>query len=292
MGLEMSAQCLLCHLNKNVELAQSLGDGQTAAAFAKALMKLYLAAPEDATSPCFGPGTAELFQRFYGLDLDRFREEKAASNRYVLARMDSVRARIEAAPDPLFAGLQYALLGNYIDFSALNGQVSFDELDGMLLRAADMSVEQRSYDALHRELEQAKSLLYFTDNAGEIGFDRLFAEQIRKAYPAISITFCVRGGPALNDATREDAAAVGQPFPVIDNGSTIPGTYLPMLGEEARRAMDAADVILAKGQANVETLYGCGYPIYYVFLIKCALFMNTFRKPKLTPMLLREGEKI
>lgn len=51
---------------------------------------------------------------------------------------------------------------------------------------------------------------------------------------------------------------------------------------------EEADVILSKGQGNVETLYGCGYNIYYAFLIKCQLFVKMFGLPKLTPMLLKE----
>ena len=60
------------------------------------------------------------------------------------------------------------------------------------------------------------------------------------------------------------------------------------LGTEAARALETADVILSKGQANVETLYGCGKNIYYAFLIKCARFESTFGKEKFTPMLVRE----
>ena len=81
---------------------------------------------------------------------------------------------------------------------------------------------------------------------------------------------------------------MGIPFPVIDNGNCIPGTYLDMLGEEAKKAMDEADVILSKGQGNLETLLGCGYNIYYAFLVKCQLFMERFGKEKLTPMFIRE----
>jgi len=79
------------------------------------------------------------------------------------------------------------------------------------------------------------------------------------------------------------------PFQVIDNGTCIAGTVLSQLGEEAKQAMDEADVILAKGQANVEGLFGCGYPIYYAFLVKCTRFIQLFKKPKLTPMFLKEG---
>ena len=80
----------------------------------------------------------------------------------------------------------------------------------------------------------------------------------------------------------------GIPFPVIDNGNTVGGTELSLLSREAREAMDAADVILAKGMGNAETLYGSGYPIFYAFLIKCAHFQDFFQKPMMTPMFIRE----
>ena len=130
--------------------------------------------------------------------------------------------------------------------------------------------------------------MYLTDNAGEIGFDRIFAEAIAKIHPNLEITFCVRGGPTLNDATREDAAAVGIPFRVIDNGNLVPGTQLDLLSAEAKQAVETADVILAKGMANVETMLGCGYNIYYAFLVKCQRFVNLFGKPLMTPMLVGE----
>ena len=151
-----------------------------------------------------------------------------------------------------------------------------------------MDLDRDAYAGLCRDLEKGSKLLYLTDNAGEIGFDRIFAEAIHTKYPHIAITFCVRGGPALNDATREDAEAVGIPFPVIDNGNLVAGTQLELLSEEAKNAMDTADVIIAKGQANAETLLDSGYNIYYEFLVKCIRFIERFGKPKLTPMLVRE----
>ena len=138
------------------------------------------------------------------------------------------------------------------------------------------------------DLEKGKELLYLTDNAGEIGFDRVFLEVIADTFPNLSITVCVRGGPTQNDATREDAKVVGIPFPVIDNGNSVPGTELSLLGAEAQAALNRADIILSKGQGNAETLLGCGYNIYYAFLIKCPRFIDRFQKPKLTPMLISE----
>ena len=288
MKIGMNATCLRCHFEKNMDTAMALGDEATALAFGKELMGLYLSAPEGVSSPWFGPGVTALFQKYYGLDEDRYVEEKRLSNAYALQRMDAIRSRVVSRPDPVYAGLQFSILGNYLDFSALQGKVSFAELDKMLDLGFTMDVDQACYEKLCRDLENGKKLLFLTDNAGEIGFDRIFAEQIAEKYPQLEITFCVRGAPALNDATREDALAVGVPFAVIDNGNNIAGTELRLLGPEAKAALEAADVVIAKGMGNVETAYGCGYNIYYAFLVKCKMFADRFRKPLMTPMLVRE----
>ena len=290
MGVKMNWRCFLCHFGKHVDTASRLGDEETVTAFSKDLMRLYLSAPEDASLTWFGTGTNALYQKYFDLPADRFLAEKDFSNRFVMERFSSIRQRVKGEADPVYAGLQYAILGNYIDFSALHGEVSFDAFEEMLDRAGDLAVDRANYARLCADLQVGKRLLYITDNAGEIGFDRVFAEALHAAYPQLDITFCVRGGPAANDALRADAEAVGVPFRVIDNGNSLVGTELTCLGEEAKTALETADVILSKGQANVESLYGSGYNIYYAFLIKCQRFMELFGKEKFTPMLVRERE--
>ena len=257
-------------------------------AFAKGLMRMYLEAPEGVASPWFNPHTADLMLKHYGLPIDRMKEEKELSNRFVMERMELIRQKVESAADPVFAGLQFSILGNYLDFAALQGQVSFEKLDAMLDKAFDMELDRDPYAGFCADLEAGRKLLYLTDNAGEIGFDRILAEEIAKKYPHLTITFCVRGDIIINDATRADAEAVGIPFPVIDNGNRVPGTQIDMLGKEALDALNNADVILAKGMANCETMFGCGYNVYYAFLVKCQRFVDRFQKPMLTPMLVKE----
>ena len=288
MSVAFNSECLLCHMGRYVKTARSLGTEEQAMAFARDLMKLYLSAPEGVGSPWFGPGTQDLLEKHYGVPHDRFVEEKAESNRFVLSRLDQIRKKVATAADPVFAGLQMAILGNYIDFAALQGEISFEKLDEMLENASRMELDMDAYASMCEDFRKGKRLLYLTDNAGEIGFDRIFAEEIHKKYPDLQITFCVRGGPAMNDATRDDAKEVGIPFPVIDNGNRVAGTELTMLGAEAKEAFENADVIIAKGMANTETLHGCGYNIYYAFLIKCPRFVSVFGKPKMTPMLVKE----
>lgn len=287
----MNAICFACHFQKQVETAVELGDEATATAFARELMEHYLAAPKDAASPYFGPVVSALFEKYFGITEDRYSEEKRLSNAFVLERMDAIRQKLRQQEDPVYAGLQFSILGNYLDFSALKGQVSFEKLEEMLEMGLHLELDRACYEKLCRDLAQGKRLLYLTDNAGEIGFDRLFAEQIAEKYPHLEITFCVRGGVILNDATREDAAIVGVPFPVIDSGTCYAGTVISQLGSQARQHLENADVILSKGMGNVETMYGCEYNVYYAFLVKCAHFVHLFQKPLMTPMLIREGDQ-
>ena len=288
MSIAIDTVCLQCHMERNLQLARTLGTEEEAMAFAKDLMQMYLTAPEGISSPWFGPRTAELFHQHYGLPIDRYRQEKIDSNKFVLERLDLIRKRVQEARDPVYAALQFSILGNYLDFSALRGQVSFEKLTEMLDAARDISLDADAYRKFRQDLAQGKTLLVLTDNAGEIGFDRILAETIFEAFPNLAITFCVRGGITQNDATREDAAEMGIPFPVIDNGNLVPGTQLDQLGDEASQALQTSDVILAKGMANVETMFGCGLNVYYAFLIKCHRFVDRFGKPMFTPMFLRE----
>lgn len=290
MSIGIDTRCLLCHMERNLELARSLGTEEEAMAFARDLMNMYLAAPEGVSSPWFGPQTAALLHDRYGLPIDRYRQEKLDSNAFVLARLPLIREKVAEAPDPVLAALQFAILGNYLDFSALRGNVSFEKLEEMLGTARDMVLDEKTYRALRADLKKGGRLLYLTDNAGEIGFDRVLAETIHEAFPDVAITFCVRGGVTQNDATREDAAAVGIPFPVIDNGNQVAGTQLDLLSREAEAALSGADVILAKGMANVETMLGCGLNVYYAFLVKCPRFERRFSVPLFTPLLVREKD--
>ena len=288
MEMTFNVDCLLCHMKKHLSEACTLGDDQTNMAFARELMELYSRMPEGACAPWLAPHTAQLMNRYYGVELDRYALEKKQSNTFVLERKDQIRQKVASAPDRVFAALQFAILGNYIDYSALHGEVSFEKLEEMLVSALDMELDKECYVNFCADLAKGGKLLYITDNAGEIVFDQILAEEITRQYPQVEITFCLRGGPANNDATREDAQQIGLPFPVIDNGNLVPGTQLDQLGQEAKEALGNANIILAKGQGNAETMMGCGLNVYYAFLIKCPRFMRRFQKEKLSPMFAKE----
>lgn len=291
MSIPMDAECVLCHLQRNIEMAQGMGSAEAQTAFAKDLMRLHLSAPDWASSPYLGPGTNDLFQKHFGVGADRYREEKEQANQVVFARLEKIRSYARQAEDPVYAALQLSILGNYLDFAIMKVDISDENMDRMLKDAGEMRLDKEVYAQLQKDLASGKKLLYFTDNAGEIGFDRIFAEEIQRKYPHLEITFCVRGGITQNDATREDARVMQLPFRIVDSGNTVAGTEISLLGEEATQALNEADVIIAKGMGNVETMYGCGYNVYYAFLVKCGRLMRFFQKSMMEPMLVREKQK-
>lgn len=288
MSITMNTLCIQCLLNKHVENARSLGDEKTANAFTADLLELLKQCLDGNNSAVAGAAINKLYQKHFGLAQDRYVREKRDSNEFVKSRLPQIGSLVEQQGDPVFAALQFAILGNYLDFSALRGKVSFDKLDEMLADALNMELDRDVYKSLCADLEKGEKLLYITDNAGEIGFDRVFAQQLQKKYPRLQITFCVRGKPAHNDAMREDAAYMELEFPVVDTGNDIGGIMVEQLSRESKEALDAADVIIAKGMGNTESMYGCGYNVYYAFLVKCTRFQQVFNKEHMTPMLVRE----
>ena len=97
-------------------------------------------------------------------------------------------------------------------------------------------MDAENYHSFRQDLEQAKTLVYVTDNCGEIVLDKLLIQEMQKQYPALQIAVLVRGREALNDATIEDAEQVGlmKLVPVVGNGTGIAGTVLEKITEEAR----------------------------------------------------------
>ena len=290
MAIPMNSICAQCLIKRHVDTARPLGSDETATKFAKGLMELFVSLPEGADSSQIGPGVSQLYADLYGLEGDRYREEKETSNAFAMARLPQIYAQVEKAEDPIYAALQLSVLGNYLDFAALAGKVRFEDLDKMLLDSKNYDLSGPDYEKFRKDLSAAHNFVLITDNAGEVVFDRVLAETIHKVYPQINITFLVRGGPANNDATREDAAIVGIPFPVEDSGLCVGGTPLHQISEKAKALLESADVILAKGMGNTESLYGCGLPVYYAFLVKCARFEQVFQKPHLTPMFVFDKE--
>lgn len=241
-----------------------------------------------------GPIAARLIyniqKEMFGIHRD-YTAIKKHFNELMLQKLPELEVALSCAEDELKLGIQYAMTGNYIDFAAMN-TVDESVLQQFFDKAEDILLSQKEYDEFKKEIDGATRIVYLTDNCGEIVLDKLLIQILKKRNPNAVITAIVRGGEVVNDATMEDALQVGlmDVVEVIGNGCDIGGTFLEAISQEARETIDAADVIISKGQGNFETLQGCGKNIFYLFLCKCEMFAKRFGVPKFTGMLISEKE--
>lgn len=230
----------------------------------------------------------ELQRKLYGHVKD-FTDVKRKYNDLMLEQLENFYDRIIDSEDPLQTSLQLARVANYIDFGAMNS-IDDEELMRLFDNISMSDSDQKVYDSLVSQLKEAKKFLLITDNCGEIVLDTLFLEQLHIKYPDIEISIMVRGADAHNDATMADAIYVGldKCGQIVDNGYGIAGTVYDMLPEDSKQVFDEADVILAKGQGNYESLSGEGHHVFYALLCKCDLFISRFNVPLLTGILVEE----
>ncbi len=243
---------------------------------------------EDDTAPYLVYQFAQVYERYFG-KRPSYRDVKKRYNDLVLSMEDSIRKKIEMSEDPLSTALVYARIGNYIDFGAMN-HVDEGTFLSLFEDAALLPHDKGVYESFRQQLVSAEKFLLIADNCGEIVLDRIFLEQLKKEYPQLDPEVMVRGAEVLNDATLEDAVYTGvnKIARVIPNGSGVAGTVYNMLSDEARAALDTADVILAKGQGNYESLCRQGRHVFYSFLCKCDLFVSRFEVPRLTGIFVEE----
>ncbi len=218
-----------------------------------------------------------------------YQKIKKEYNDLVLEMENAIRERIEKSDSPLETAFLYARIGNYIDFGAMNN-VDTNTFLSLFENAELSEKDNKTMDSFLKQCKSANKFLLITDNCGEIVLDKLFIDQLKNRFPDLEIKIMVRGGEVLNDATMEDAAYVGidKIATVISNGNTVAGTVYNMLTDEAKSAFDSAEVILAKGQGNYESMCGQGYHVFYSFLCKCDLFTDRFNVPRLTGMFVEE----
>jgi uncharacterized protein with ATP-grasp and redox domains len=201
---------------------------------------------------------------------DLYDLQKAQATAQAREYLPYLREMIDKSGDPLNALLKTAVVGNVIDLAA---EVSFDLHDAIGTVFETPFAKDGSAN-LRNALETAETLLYIGDNTGEHVFDALAIETLSKLYPALRITYLVRGNPIINDVTMKEALEAGMESvcTLLDSGVPTPGFVYELASQEARKAFEASDVIIAKGMGN----YECMTPqrregICFLLKVKCSV---------------------
>ncbi len=210
---------------------------------------------------------------------DPYRKDKEEQNKRALSLYGDLKAKIKRAEDPLHEALLISSGGNLIDV-VMEGRSDLRPSGGFLID---------DYRDLATALRKASRLLIIADNAGEVVMDRLMIEQIRQQWEG-EVVYAVRGAPTLNDVTLGDLQGVGleELCFVLSTGDETPGVVLELCSEEFRRVFEAADVIIAKGQGNFETLEELKDPrIFFLLWAKCEPIVRYLGLNGSGPVLLR-----
>jgi uncharacterized protein with ATP-grasp and redox domains len=216
-----------------------------------------------ATTPEIQRELSIKFSSVSGID-DPFAEEKAKSNRLASELYLEWKPEVMESDHPFELALRLSIAGNIMDYGASN---SFD-LEQTLKNISTLDFVIDHTNQLKQHISRAKKILYLADNAGEIVFDKLFLETI--GHPDVTVS--VRGGRALNDATFQDAEEAGivSVAKVISNGFDAPSTVLGQCSEEFLAVYQSADLIISKGQGNLEGLIHEKDPrIFFLLMVKC-----------------------
>ena len=290
--IRLNAECINCMLKRYLSRIPEQLSEEERLDYIQMICKRIGEASKEEGAPVLVQAIKQELKIRYDVQED-YSEEKHYFNQMMLQREQAIEGTIAISDNPLMMALQYSMTGNYIDFGSMN-VVDEEYLEKLLKTVEERPVSSQIYNNMCDDLSKANRLVFITDNCGEIVLDKVLIKTIQDQYPHVKITVMVRGGETLNDATMKDAEEVGMTelVNVIHNGNDIAGTCLSKLSDDALMCLNEADVILSKGQANFETLRGCGKNIYYIFLCKCDMFANRFGVEKYTGMFLNDKDYI
>ena len=202
---------------------------------------------------------------------DLFHQAKTEANCAALAIYPRLQLLVQQSADRLFTACKLAIAGNSID---MGPKFEYGNIESVIEAAVacPLPLAVNNYDQFWSSLSNCRNLLYLGDNAGEIVFDRLLIEEINRV-KKLDICFVVRGRPVINDITVDDALAVGMDkvARIVSNGSDAPATILSECSTELRLLYQSADLIIAKGQENYESLEDEAGNIFFLLRAKCPL---------------------
>ncbi len=261
----VSLDCIPCTVNSFLRLIKTgmLPEESKEAAMRRLLAFLYRA--DFRQSP---PALGREMHRMIREELnksDPYREIKEKYNRMMLDLQPQFENQIETSTDSFDTAMRLAVAGNVIDFGP-QAQMDIMETINRVTRA-QFAIDDSQQ--LRDDLKSARTLLYLGDNCGEIVMDKLFLQTL--GLP--EMYFAVRGGPIINDVTIEDAKLVGMEdvATVITTGDDSPGVVWETASDEFKAIFNEADVIISKGQGNLEGLIDVPQNIYFLLVIKCDL---------------------
>jgi hypothetical protein len=266
--MRLYLDCIPCFIRQSLDAARHATDDEHVhEQVVREVLDLANNLDMSQSPPAIGQRIHRLIRQRVGVE-DPYLGAKQRFNDTALKLYPKMRDIIINSKDPLETAVRAAIAGNIIDLG-VKSQLPETELEETIEQCLSGELSGGQVEAFRNAVNEAENILYLADNAGEIVFDRLLIEQL----PLDKIIVAVKGSPVINDATMEDAIYAGLPqiVEVIDNGSDAPGTILQSCSTSFRDYFDKADLVIAKGQGNYETLSDIDKNIFFILKVKCSI---------------------
>jgi len=271
--MKLNLDCIPCFQRQALQAARFISkDEELHQKVLREVTKKLLESNWDSTPPELAHRVHKIVKSLTN-EKDPYKEVKRESNDLVLKMYPALKEKVEESRDPLRTAVRLAIAGNIIDF----GPLQEFNLEKTVREVLKKKFAIDDYEQLKQNLKDAETLLFFADNAGEIGFDRLLVETFLKARKLEKISFVVKGGPIINDATIEDAIYMGLcdlpniEFLKLSNGDA--GTGPERSSQTVKRWIKKHDLVISKGQGNYEGLSEHN-GLFFMLMAKCPVIAS------------------
>ena len=269
--MKTSLECIPCFLRQSLEASRMITDDENVhEQVLKTLLKHLQTVSFNYCPPRISRDVHDII-RSITKSSDPYREIKDQSNKMAKKRYPYLKQILANSDDPLLAAIKIAIVGNVIDFGTMNRF----KVDDMIDIIIEKDIDSQSYSQFKQALKNTNNILYLADNAGEIYFDKILIEKLVEQNK--HVTYVVKANPIINDATIEDAqtAGINQLATVMegDKGQDVsaPGILLYYASDEFLDHFNTAEMVIAKGQGNYESLSDSSRKIFFLLMVKCPL---------------------
>jgi len=248
--MKLNLDCIPCFQRQALQAVRFISDDEKLhERVLREVAKKLLESNWDLTPPELAHQIHSIVKRITN-ENDPYKKVKRESNDLVLKLYPELKQKVKKSRDPLRTAVRLAIAGNIIDF----GVPQEFNLEKTIREVLKKQFAIDDYKKLKKKLKDTKTLLFFVDNAGEIGLDKLLVETFLETKKLKKIDFVVKGGPIINDATLEDAVYMGldglpnSEFLTMSNGEV--GTGPARSSQTVKRWIREHDLVVSKGQGN------------------------------------------
>ena len=280
--MKVEAECAACLLSRaTAETHHATTNPALRFRTIKEVMKLLNREFRPTTVPAdIGTKRDRLIKKLTGND-DPYKRSKKMSNEKAVKLFPYAKKLVEKGytqQERFKKACLCAIVGNILEFDIPGHNFTFRTLTKSFREAAkDLVVDD--VDKAYELAKKAKHVLFLADNAGEIVFDTLLVEQLKNM--GLKVTYVVKGGPVINDATLEDVKPSGMDKfadKVMTTGTDAVGLLPKEVSQEFLKVYEDAELVFAKGMGYAETLTELRLtkPHFLMFRTKCNPVANYF----------------